>query len=417
MWCFGHFLLAHSTGKVDKRWVLLLTDLDRVGKYDWGLASLGNTYKYLEGWSTKGTNLAGMAMVLEYWYYYYFHNMQPLLRQTPGGQYDIFPKICLFKKIRIASRKRGHQVGQKDTMKHSVKSARIQIDTRTSESCIWQPWPDSEYSVGDQYTHALNISKKRVLFFDFEKRTRISCYLAERFQRQIKDEIVVPTNPPNLDQIDDRDIVEVTDYYAVTEDQYNTWWKKKSVGTYVTESYHAQNVDEIALGSSVVPRRLFPSHPPPDMMSQTYTYNTQNEPPSQLPEIDFSLPFSDEAGVERHVPVPRVPCPYNFQEMNLTMDDCIRFMEKQCSFQLGARQVAWDESYKLATTSCSSSGRSTSSSVPSIQSHPPNNPNEANTSQDLTLGGSYEWATCQHFYTPMVEDGATTSQYQQQGNA
>lgn len=188
-------------------------------------------------------------------------------------------------------------------------------------------------------------------------------------------------------------------------------------GFFVTESYHAQNVDEIALGSSVVPRRLFPSHPPPDMMSQTYTYNTQNEPPSQLPEIDFSLPFSDEAGVERHVPVPRVPCPYNFQEMNLTVDDCIRFMKKQCSFQLGARQVAWDESYKLATTSCSSSGRSTSSSVPSIQSHPPNNPNEANTSQDLTLGGSYEWATCQHFYTPMVEDGATTSQYQQQGNA
>ncbi|XP_026435582.1 uncharacterized protein LOC113333287 [Papaver somniferum] len=102
--------------------------------------------------------------------------------------------------------------------------------------------------------------------------------------------------------------------------------------------------------------------------------------------------------------------------MNLTMDDCIRFMENSFSFQLGARQVARDESYKRDTTSCSSSGRSTSSSVPSVQSQPPNNPHGANTSQDLTLGGSYEWATGQEFYTPRVEAGATTSQYQQGGN-
>ncbi|XP_026396082.1 protein MAIN-LIKE 2-like [Papaver somniferum] len=230
MWCFGHFLLAHSTGKVDKRWVLLLAELDRVGEYDWGLASLGNTYKYLDDWSTKGTNLAGILMVLEYWYYYYFCNMQPFLFRSPEGHYDVFPKICLFKKIRIVSKNKGHQGGQKDTIKHSLKSARIQIDTRTRESCILQPWEDSMYSVGDQYEYALNISKKRVMFFDFEKRTKVSCYLAERFQWQIIGEIVVPTNPPSLDQIDDKDIVEVTEFYAVTEDQCNTWWKKKSVG-------------------------------------------------------------------------------------------------------------------------------------------------------------------------------------------
>ncbi|XP_026420923.1 uncharacterized protein LOC113316982 [Papaver somniferum] len=420
MWCFGHFLLTHSSGKIDKRWVLLLDDLTRVGEYDWGLASLGNTYEYLDDWSTIGTNLVGMVVVLEYWYYYYFRNMQPLLCQTPGGYYDVFPNICLFKKIRIASRKREHRNGQKDTMKHSVKSSRTQIDTRTRETCIWQPWTESQYAAGDQYEYALEVSKKRFLFVHFEKRTRVSCYLAERFQRQITGDIVVPANPPNLETIDENDIVvEVNDYYTVTEDQYNTRWTKKSVGPYVTESYHAQNVDEIAVGSSVVPRRLFPGHPPPDMMSQTYTYDTHNYPPSRLPEIDFSLPFSNETGVERQVPVPMVPCPYNFLQMNLTMEDCIRWMEKSCSYQLGSRQAAWDESYKSATTSCSSSGRSTSSSVPYI--HPPNNPNEAFTSQGLTLGGSYEWATGQGFYTPRVEDGATTSQqgnaqYQQGGN-
>lgn len=376
LWCFGHFLLADASGRVDKRWVLLMNDLDRVGEYDWGIASLGNTYKFLDEWSTKGKDLSGMVMVLEYWYYYYFRNMQPLLCQTPGGHQDVFPKICLFKKANIISRKRGQGGGQKDTRKHSVSSARAQMDTRTSTSCIWQPWEDSEFSGGEHYDHALHLSRRRVVFFDLEKiNTRISCYLAERFQRQIAGEIVVPANPPNLQSFVDKRIVDVgADYYTVTEDQYNSWWKKKSVGPYLTESYRAQNVDEIALGSTAVPRHLFPNHPPPNMISQNYTYGTQNEPLSQLPEIHFTLPFSNEAGVEQPVLVPRLPCPYNFRQMSLTLEDCYKFMEQQCSFELGARQVVWSETLRRATTPCSSYGRSSSSSTPFVFSQQKNNP-------------------------------------------
>ncbi|XP_026438858.1 protein MAIN-LIKE 1-like [Papaver somniferum] len=68
VWCFGHFLIAGSSGRVDKRWVLLLDDLDKVGEYDWGLDSLGKTYKFLDGWSENGKDLSGMVMVLEYWF-------------------------------------------------------------------------------------------------------------------------------------------------------------------------------------------------------------------------------------------------------------------------------------------------------------------------------------------------------------
>lgn len=326
LWCLGHSLLANSTGKVDKRWILLFQNLNEVGDYDWGIASLGNTYKYLDEWSScESKDLCGMVVVLEYWYYYYFHNLQPLLNEPevplPAGRHeDVFPKMLLFTRERIQSRKRDKKGGQKDVHKHSCSIARDQIDLRLG-SCTWQPWINSSYAQGDAYDAALQLSGMRVLFYDLQNpNTRMSVYLAERFQRQIYGVTVIPANPPQLQQVQDREIVFVSPdrYYAVEPDVYTRWWRTHSVGGYVTEPYHAQNVDHLAVGSSRLPPSVLPTHAPDNLMSQSYTYDTQQQMP-QLPEVDFTLPVATETGAEQLVEVPMHPCPYNWGEFGMNL--------------------------------------------------------------------------------------------------
>lgn len=96
--CIGDFLFADCSLRVDKRWCVLLDSLDDVGSYDWGTPALGNLYKTLDDQSScKQKDMSGMWMILLFWYYFYFRNCQPVLKDNlRDDELDPHPDIHLF---------------------------------------------------------------------------------------------------------------------------------------------------------------------------------------------------------------------------------------------------------------------------------------------------------------------------------
>ncbi|XP_026413057.1 protein MAIN-LIKE 2-like [Papaver somniferum] len=160
LWCIGRFLLGNTTTRVSKGWLELLQNFHNLDEYDWGSAALGNLYDCLDRWTTSDRDEMGrMWNIVEYWYYFYFRNCQPFLRidETIINNQCIYPAILLF-------RKDNHR-GQVDRFKHSISVARHQIDMRTGDAVIWQPWRDDEYSGYPEVLEARNLSYQRVVFY------------------------------------------------------------------------------------------------------------------------------------------------------------------------------------------------------------------------------------------------------------
>ncbi|KAI3967865.1 hypothetical protein MKW92_016124, partial [Papaver armeniacum] len=69
------------------------------------------------------------------------------------------------------------------------------------DAVIWDPWfGDSEHQHNDAFQTALEMSKRRCVFKDKDG-ARASVYLAERCMRQVLGTIVIPCNPPRLEEV------------------------------------------------------------------------------------------------------------------------------------------------------------------------------------------------------------------------
>ncbi|XP_026417221.1 protein MAIN-LIKE 2-like [Papaver somniferum] len=189
LWCIGAFLFADCSLRVDKRWCVVLDNLDVVGSYDWGTLALGVLYKHLDDWSScKQKDLGGMSMILEFWYYFYFRNYQPVLKKSlKDDELDPHPAILLFSGTNLKNR------GQVDLHKHSVSDARAQIAMTMGDAVIWDPWfRDSAQQHTDAFQAALEMSSRIFVFKCVKEGTRASTYLAERCMRQVLGVVVIP---------------------------------------------------------------------------------------------------------------------------------------------------------------------------------------------------------------------------------
>ncbi|RZC49471.1 hypothetical protein C5167_017897 [Papaver somniferum] len=178
--------------RVDKRWCVVLDNLDVVGSYDWGTPSLGVLYKHLDDSSScKQKDMGGMSMILEFLYYFYFRNFQPVLKENlKYDELDPHPVVLLFTMSNFRN------MGQVDIHKHYVSDARTQIDMRMGDAAIWDPWfLDTVHQHNDAFQTTHEMSKRRYLFKDVKDGTRASAYLFERCMRQVLGAIVVPCNP------------------------------------------------------------------------------------------------------------------------------------------------------------------------------------------------------------------------------
>ncbi|KAI3890143.1 hypothetical protein MKX03_020044, partial [Papaver bracteatum] len=132
--------------------------------------------------------------------------------------------------------------------------------------------------------------------------------------RQLTGTIVIPSDPPDLDSVQEVDVEGVHHYWTSDSPFYHTWWKEHSFGTWYREGVtHVKNRD------LVNSTRLFrPSHPPPDMMSQSYEDYPGEASSSELPPIDLRFPvYMNGELTDLVVPRP-TRYPDNFDVITLT---------------------------------------------------------------------------------------------------
>lgn len=118
-------------------------------------------------------DMGGMWMILEFWYYFYVRNYQPVLKENlRNDALDCHP-ASLFHETNIQDR------GQRDLHKHLVSDARSQIDMRMGGMVIWGPWfTNSERRQSEEFESALELSKRQRIYA--VKGTIVSAYLARR---------------------------------------------------------------------------------------------------------------------------------------------------------------------------------------------------------------------------------------------
>ncbi|KAI3953187.1 hypothetical protein MKX01_042182, partial [Papaver californicum] len=129
---------------------------------------------------TRRNNLARSGLQL--WFYIYFRTLTPLLRE--GIFLDEWPAVMVFRRDNLARR-------QQDNAKHSLTTARQQIEWRTIVGTKWNPWVGSQIDEHPDIRHARLLSMQRVVFYDPEHETNI-LYLGERFLKQMLGQIVIP---------------------------------------------------------------------------------------------------------------------------------------------------------------------------------------------------------------------------------
>ncbi|RZC71947.1 hypothetical protein C5167_035104 [Papaver somniferum] len=138
MWVIGQVLFPNSSSIVKVGWLASLEDLEKIGTYDWGGATLARVYQSLcETSSGRILSFDGMWMILPYWFYFYFRSLIPIFEERIPNSFgyepidlDRFPQIAVFNKDQLAD----VQVG---TARHSRPEAQRQIDMRTIESTTW----------------------------------------------------------------------------------------------------------------------------------------------------------------------------------------------------------------------------------------------------------------------------------------
>ncbi|XP_026396051.1 uncharacterized protein LOC113290681 [Papaver somniferum] len=185
LWVISKVLMARTTTRASKVWIDSLRDLNAIGNYDWASACFSHLYSSMSVVSRGGKNMCGMAMVLEYWFYIYFRTLTPFLQE--GVPTDVWPAVMIFKKDSLVKLQRG-------TSKHSLNTARQQIELRTIVGTEWQPWSTTMYKYHPDIVHAREISNQRVAFYNPESETSIM-YLGERCLRKTRGFITIPRSP------------------------------------------------------------------------------------------------------------------------------------------------------------------------------------------------------------------------------
>ncbi|KAI3857621.1 hypothetical protein MKW98_028885 [Papaver atlanticum] len=98
------------------------------------------------------------------------------------------------------------------------------------------------------------------------------------------------------------------------------------------------------------------------MASQSYTYNQAGPSMSQLPNVQWDVPFYKES-FEDLVPVPRKPPnPYNYSNMNVSMEEIFQFAANTYWCLQSTRQTMFDESCRRALYNTPTTHRSSKTS-------------------------------------------------------
>ncbi|KAI3847584.1 hypothetical protein MKX03_024369, partial [Papaver bracteatum] len=88
------------------------------------------------------------------------------------------------------------------------------------------------------------------------------------------------------------------------------------MGALRKKTTHIHTHDDSRVGHAGIPRILMPQYPPPTMASQTYTYDQAGQSMTQLPKLQWDVPFYKDS-LEELVSVPRAAeNPYNFSDIN-----------------------------------------------------------------------------------------------------
>ncbi|KAI3857174.1 hypothetical protein MKW98_010588 [Papaver atlanticum] len=134
LWLIGQVLMPNSVSTTKVGWLCNFEDLSEIKKFDWGTPTLACLYKSLgEVSSRKWKTFNGMWMILEYWFYYYFHTLNPKIDGNAPVWEDVWPKIKVFNKDKVSA-------VQRDMGRHSITIARKQLELRSLQGTTWQPW-------------------------------------------------------------------------------------------------------------------------------------------------------------------------------------------------------------------------------------------------------------------------------------
>ncbi|KAI3960115.1 hypothetical protein MKW98_016839, partial [Papaver atlanticum] len=99
---------------------------------------------------------------------------------------------------------------------------------RMGDAVIWDPWfKDSLHQQTEEFQIALEMSKRRFVFKDVIKGTRVSAYLVY--------------DKPELEMGDH--------FHYVPEELYSQFWRGHSVGALRTKTTHINTRDDLGVGN------------------------------------------------------------------------------------------------------------------------------------------------------------------------
>ncbi|KAL5713092.1 UDP-arabinose 4-epimerase [Ranunculus cassubicifolius] len=298
-------LLATAKDDVHTHFLVILSDLGEMARYDWAEVIYSTLLVRLDTFSTSSLHsgsMGGFYLVVEVWFWEY---CRALYHVVPSE--DRYPRLSAYF---------GYDVQRVHRSLITLRDARYQIEAATDSQIVWRPWIDSPHE--DATITALGYSHSRCVF-DYWGEGSVVVYLGDRLWRQLTGRTAIPISislPLTLMISEIRAAyqdgrwqdAEVHCLY-VRDGCYAAWWRRVSVGHLVAPRYRDGNADYITddvvrvdletpgpsqhTGRGVRPRAraVVEPGPEPTLLSQYFTTVTLDgeEDIAAIPDDAFML--------------------------------------------------------------------------------------------------------------------------------
>ncbi|KAH0672981.1 hypothetical protein KY290_025262 [Solanum tuberosum] len=190
-WMIAGMLMADTSGGYLKLMYLpMLEDIDKIGSYSWGSATLAYLYHFLcKASQTTQNEIAGFLPLLQIWAWERVTVLSPQI----VAKKDARTAFVDFPRGPHATRWFAH-LSWTNTTKHVLKVYRDALDSMIEEQFIWEPYPDDLIESLPIYCHAgRNIWRVRVPIFCWNV---VEVHLPDRVMRQFGLQQAIPTPFP-----------------------------------------------------------------------------------------------------------------------------------------------------------------------------------------------------------------------------
>lgn len=307
----GSVFFPNANSSSDLGYLHYLADVPAIGTYDWGSAIYARIIWSLDKASRRAlTSVECMWQILEYLHHEYMATACPILVDP---SIDAWPRIFRWS--------RGNRKRVKGAHRFNISGSQHQLEMRSPQSIIWQPYQHSTFLDHDVILFAFELSRLRMIFWD--PLFKGFWYLGDRAMRQLTGRLCIADNPPlNLCCVSEHEFqahaaqnwpIANNHVRDVSQEEYDAYWEVVALGPLLPPIARYVNVDLIGVGSVAPATLRIPQAPAPT--NDPHVYETQFsaggsthvQPPRPNWTADVGLP----EGASYTVDIPRPEFPTN----------------------------------------------------------------------------------------------------------